>query len=93
MNLTSSSYRRLFWDTDVAALDADRHAAMVLSRILERGSWEQWVEARNYYGKERMIAALTQVRGLEPRSVSFCALVLGVPPEEFAPARLRERGI
>ena len=88
MNLTSTSYRRLFWDTDVASLDADRHAALVLSRILERGSWEQWVEARNYYGRERMIAALTKVRGLEPRSVSFCALVLGVPREEFVSARV-----
>jgi hypothetical protein len=86
MNLTSSSYRRLFWDTDVAALDADRHAALVLSRILERGSWAQWVEARNYYGRERMIAALTQTRGLEPRSVSFCSLVLGTPREAFASA-------
>jgi len=88
MNLTTPSWLPLFWDTDPASLHADRHAAYVLSRILERGSWAQWQEARAYYGRERMVSILTRVRGLEPRSVSFCALVLGLPKEEFASTTL-----
>lgn len=89
MNLNNPSWRPLFWDTDPASLNADDHAAYVLSRILERGTREQWQEACEYYGRERMVSILTRVRGLEPRSVSFCALVLGVPKDEFASATSR----
>ena len=87
MNLTAPGYRELFWDTDPSVLDARRDAACVLSRILERGSWEQWVEAREFYGPSRLREVLTRMRGLSRKDVAFCSVVLNIPREEFAATR------
>lgn len=87
MNPAAPDYLALFWDTDPGQLDVDRHAAYILTRILERGSWKQWTGARKYYGRQRLTEVLTRVRALDPKAVAFCSVVLGVPQAAFAAHR------
>ena len=87
MELRNSADRALFWDTDPAALDPERHAAYILARTVERGSWEQWTAARSYYGLERIGQILTRTRGLSPRTVAFLTVALGLPRSAFISSR------
>jgi hypothetical protein len=47
--------KRAFWDTDLAALDFDRHANFIITRIFERGRQEDQEAILAFYG-ERMIS-------------------------------------
>lgn len=49
--------KRAFWDTDLAALDFDRHANFIITRIFERGSQEDQEAILAFYG-ERMISTI-----------------------------------
>jgi hypothetical protein len=87
MDLTAPAYRELFWDVDPSTLDPDRHAANILARILERGTWQQWKEARGFYGDARLREVLTRMRGLSRKNAAFCSVVLNIPLEEFLAGR------
>jgi len=71
----------LFWEYDLSAIDPERHAACIMARIMERGTWEamQWLLHR--YPRQRLLEFL-QHRGkdrLPPREVNFWAVICGVP--------------
>jgi len=84
MNLTAKGFRELFWDTDPSALDEDRHATWILERILERGTLAQWREARDRYGRDRLLRALQSSRRISRKSAAWLAACLDVPVESFA---------
>ena len=75
---------RFFWEYDPDALETDRHADLIMDRIMERGSWRamQWL-CTAYSGA--MIARFLSKKGwrlLPPREVNYWALVSGMPEEE-----------
>jgi hypothetical protein len=50
----------LLWDTDPETVSPVDHAAWLVARVLEGGSWQDWLAIRDTYGKEGIAA-------LEPR--------------------------
>ncbi len=46
--------RGLFWDTDPDKIDWDRQFKAVISRVMHRGSLEEWRSFRKFYGDERI---------------------------------------
>jgi hypothetical protein len=86
MKLTEPGFRELFWDTDPATLDPERHATWILGRILERGTLAQWKAAVAHYGRARLVELLPRMRSLSRRDAAFCALSLDIPLADFSPA-------
>lgn len=73
----------LFWDVNPAEMDADRSAPLILSRVVELGTLEDWLKVRRHYGDERMIGVLTGLRCLSKQAVAFCCAVFDLDQEDF----------
>ncbi|MDR0961754.1 MAG: hypothetical protein LBM62_04240 [Mediterranea sp.] len=65
----------LFWDIDTEQLDMDKHAGQLIARVLEYGMWEDWKLILSFYGLNRIVREMKQVRSLDPVALSYiCAL-------------------
>jgi hypothetical protein len=66
--------KNLFWDVDVEELDIDEYPAFVLQRVLEYGSWEDWLQIRAYYSKELIRNCVMNLRTLRPDALRYIAV-------------------
>lgn len=70
----------LFPEYEFADMDTEKHAGVIIERVLERGSWEElrWLFAR--YGELRVAEWVRRhgFRLLSKRSFALWRLVLGV---------------
>jgi hypothetical protein len=73
----------LFWDTDPSKVDMEKHAKYIVGRVLDYGSWEDWLLIRNYYGIDRLREIATGLRSMFPNSLSFIALATDTPETQF----------
>ena len=73
----------LFWDADPKELDIDKHSAYIVDRTLERGSWDDWLLIREYYGLEKIKEIALNIRGMYPEVLSFIALMTHTPENQF----------
>ncbi len=48
----------LFWDFNFQLMDWEKHHQLVMERVFERGTEDQWRELDNFYGVARIKAAL-----------------------------------
>jgi hypothetical protein len=74
------SVARLLWDVDSTRIDLHRDAALILERVMARGSWDAMKWLRAQYSREE-IAAFVRGEGarkLSPRDLAYWALVCGV---------------
>jgi len=63
----------LFWDVDQASLDFRQNERWLVERVLQRGTWEDWLVIRGIYGKSRLKQLMPSLR-LDPRSANFLSL-------------------
>jgi hypothetical protein len=66
--------RTLFWDIDFDILDMEKHASFITERVLNRGSFDDFKAIVGYYGKDRLKEITLNVRYLDKKTLSFCAL-------------------
>lgn len=76
-----SSY--IFWDVDRTALDPVANAPYIIQRVLEYGQYEDWKHLVSYYGLDFIVKNAKQLRSLEPKALSFLAIVSGTPIDQF----------
>jgi hypothetical protein len=48
----------LFWDMDLEKIDWPNHARTIITRVIERGNDEEWVEMIRFYGLDRVLYTL-----------------------------------
>ncbi|HEX3769725.1 MAG TPA: hypothetical protein VHV30_02615 [Polyangiaceae bacterium] len=74
------SVARLLWDVDVSALDLARDRALILERVMSRGTWEAMKWLRRRYAKAVLADFVRQegARVLSPRDLAYWALVCDV---------------
>ena len=75
--------RRFFWEYDPRALDVERHADVIMGRIMERGNWDAMRWLRQTYPVERLRRFL-EMRGqrmLPPRELNYWALICDIPAD------------
>lgn len=63
----------LFWDVDQTVVDAQKNGRWLVERVLERGSWEDWLVIRGIYGKTGLRQLMPSLR-LDPNSANFLKL-------------------
>jgi hypothetical protein len=70
---------KLFWDTDPAGVDLERHRDYVMERVMARGGWEAMCWLRRTYARARLADFLLRKGSrLAPRERAYWALVAGV---------------
>lgn len=73
----------LFWDVDRSTVDADKHAAWLVGRVLQYGRWSDWRILVDLYGKPRLAEIATGLRSLDPKAFAFCRAWFQLPAESF----------
>ena len=73
----------LFWDIDTNDLNLDSQAAFVIGRVLNRGTWEDWLQARDYYGLPKIKTIALTIRSLTPKALAFIAIATDTKKERF----------
>jgi Family of unknown function (DUF6922) len=71
---------RLLWDVDPQAVDPERDRALILERVMSRGSWEamKWLRAR--YSRDELADFIARhgASRLSPRDLAYWAAVCEV---------------
>ena len=71
--------RTLFWDTDPAGVDLERHRDYVMERVMARGGWVAMRWLRRTYSREQLSDFLVRKgSGLAPRERAYWALIAGI---------------
>ncbi len=73
----------LLWDTDRTRLDWQRNAAFVIRRAFERGTLDDLLEVLVYYGREKVVAVLTQAEDLPEMVIALASVVFSLKPVDF----------
>lgn len=73
----------LFWDVRMQEVDAEKHAAWLVRRVLEHGDWPDWRILVQYYGRKRLAGIVTSIRSLHPRALAFCRIWFDLPTSAF----------
>jgi hypothetical protein len=74
----------LFWDTDAARLDEEKHARYIIARVVMYGTLEDWQEIKKRYGLEGIKTEMLKEKELDPRSLSFISKITDTPIQQFA---------
>ena len=65
---------QLFWEYDLKSFDCDKSYFIVIERIIERGTVEQWRMMQRYYGKEKVLEVVEKSKQLSQRDKQFAKL-------------------
>ncbi|MBK8426411.1 MAG: hypothetical protein IPL27_10800 [Lewinellaceae bacterium] len=73
----------LFWDVDKSQLDFEKNAMHVVEKALNRGTWEDFKTVLSYYGRERIIEMVKNIRYLDKRTEQFSSVYFKIPLNEM----------
>ncbi|MEO6167135.1 MAG: hypothetical protein ABIO46_11050 [Chitinophagales bacterium] len=62
---------RLLWEYDIEKFNWDRSYKIVIERVIERGSIDDWKEIFRFYGKEKILETVEWSRQLNIRDKKF----------------------
>lgn len=74
---------RLFWDVNPALLDWEKDMPLIVTRVAERGTLEEWRTIVRRYGLDQIVAVAKEVRYMDLMAVNFIAQISGTPITEF----------
>ncbi len=63
----------LFWDVDQKEVDTKKNARWLVERVLQRGTWEDWLLLRDLYGKTELRLLAPRLK-LDAKSANFLRL-------------------
>lgn len=71
--------KELFWDVQYprSAEEWDAHYFFVIERVLQRGTIQDWLRVKDYYGDERLQEVFRHSRSLHPRAMAFGVALYG----------------
>jgi hypothetical protein len=85
--------KTLFWDVDPYTVDAEKHAAFIVDRVLQMGTLEEFKSIKNYYGKKRIASIAKNLRYMDNRVLHFCSAYFNVPLNQFRCYKLKQLNI
>jgi hypothetical protein len=62
---------RLLWEYDVKTFNYDKSYKIVIERVLERGTIEEWREILRYYGEQKILETIEWSAQLTQRMKDF----------------------
>jgi len=61
---------QLFWDTDPELVDTEKNARWLIERVVQRGTWEDWLLLGERYGKDGLRSYIPALR-IDAKSANF----------------------
>lgn len=73
----------LFWDVDFEKLDPEKNAHFIVTRVVQRGSLDDWFAIKKYYGLDIIKDILLHTRYLDKLTLHFFSMYFNIPIEQF----------
>lgn len=73
----------LFWDVDVNSVTINDNKQFVIKRVLEYGLLSDWLELSSYFSIGEIADAVSNIKDLDNKSLSFIAAISKRPKESF----------
>lgn len=73
------SNKHLFWDTNVDSIDVTKHRQAIIERVIERGSWEEFKELIDFYGRATIIDCAKKARWFSEKTIHFVSAYFDIP--------------
>jgi len=67
---------RLLWEAEVETFNYDKSYKIVIERVLERGTLEEWREILRYYGEQKILETIDWSAQLTQRMKDFSRFFL-----------------
>ena len=64
----------LLWEYDQSKFNYRRGATVVIERVIERGTIEEWREIVRFYGKEKVLEVAAGSKQLDKRDKHFATI-------------------
>ena len=58
LNSRPNLHKRLFWELRYEEIDWQKEYAVIIERVIERGTEEEWKELIHFYGRGRVLRTL-----------------------------------
>jgi len=75
--------RTLFWDCDPDKVDTEKHAEMIVEKVLNRGTLDEFKTIVKFYGKPKLSEFVVNYRYMDNILLSFCSAYFNIPKEKF----------
>jgi len=72
-----------FWDLDYEKLDPINSRRIIIERVFTLGNLNEVKLLTRFYGKEAIIKTLCGLTYIDPKTLNFFSVVLGVPKKNF----------
>ena len=83
-NIQVSDYSPyLFWDVDKEKINLNEKKAFLVNRVLDYGVMQDWKQLNNDIGIKEIGRIAIKLRDMDPRSMSFVALLTGIDIKDF----------
>ncbi|MEO6219398.1 MAG: hypothetical protein ABIO81_03150 [Ginsengibacter sp.] len=73
----------LFWDVNTSTLEWKKNANLIIERVLQRGTLEQWKTIMSIYGLKKIVNTVKIMRSVDPVSLHFIAAISHTPLDKF----------
>jgi hypothetical protein len=72
-----------FWDTEIDRLDPVSGKRLIIERVFCLGTLAEMFKLVDYYGENAVIATLTSVNWLDPKTLNFASKIFNIPKSVF----------
>ena len=73
----------LFWDVDLKTINFEENCRFVIARVILRGSIDDWITIKEYYGIERIKDQILQMRDLDKKTLNFFSIYFDIDKINF----------
>jgi hypothetical protein len=77
--ITAGLAPQLFWDVDTTTLDWDRHASLIVERVIERGTFKNLQLLEQIYRKDKITDIIKNIPYLHPKDIAFVQTYFRIP--------------
>jgi hypothetical protein len=75
--------KQAFWDVDMDKIDYENDVLNILERLIYRGTWEDFLAIRNFYGDKKINEEIVYAKCFGPKEVNFCCLIFNLKITDF----------
>ncbi|WP_128545137.1 DUF6922 domain-containing protein [Larkinella soli] len=72
-----------FWDVNFETIDFEKHSQFVIEKIVNYGTWEDFVEMLRFYGIHRFKEEILKAAYLKKEALNFVCVIFDLSPTDF----------
>lgn len=75
--------KQAFWDVDMDKIDYDKNARYVIEKVLDRGSFDDFINLRRFYGDNKIKKEIVNASWIGEKEIYFCCAIFNLEPTDF----------